>query len=160
MADWIVPAQNASGTVYGMVVIGALLAAESGSHDTYLETESSALLAAGIYWLAHAYATVLGRRLTEHEPLTGGALWRGLLHDGSLVRGAAIPLGVIAIAWAAGASQETAVTAALWSVVGSLVVFELVAGLRARLTGGELLIEAAVGLLLGLGILLLQILLH
>jgi VIT1/CCC1 family predicted Fe2+/Mn2+ transporter len=143
-----------------MIVIGALLAAESGSHESHLDSFGSALIATGLYWLAHAYASVLGRRLATHERLTASALRRALLHDWALVRGAAIPLVVLLIAWAAGAAQETAVTAALWSAVAALVAFELLAGIRSRASPGELALEVGVGLTMGLGIIAMKVLLH
>ena len=154
------PSANASGVVYGVIVIGALLAAESGRHESYLDTLLSAALAAALYWLAHAYASVLGRRLTEDERLSASALGRALAHDWSLIRGAAIPLFALVIAWLAGARQETAVTVALWSAIASLVVFELIAGLRSRASAGELVLEVGVGLAMGMGILALKIILH
>jgi hypothetical protein len=146
--------------VYGVIVIGALLAAESGRKETYLETFASALIAACLYWFAHAYATVLGRRLSTQEPLTPSSLLRGLVHDWALLKGAAIPLLALVVAWVTGASQQTAVDAALWSVVASLVLFELMAGILARATRAELALEVGVGVALGLGILVLQIVLH
>ncbi len=154
------PSANPSGVVYGVIVIGALLAAESGRHESYLDTLLSAALAAALYWLAHAYASVLGRRLTEGERLSASALGRALAHDWSLIRGAAIPLFALVIAWLAGARQETAVTVALWSAIASLVVFELIAGLRSRASAGELVLEVGVGLAMGMGILALKIILH
>ena len=42
LAKRVVPEENPSGVVYGMIVIGALLAAESGRHETYLDTIASA----------------------------------------------------------------------------------------------------------------------
>jgi hypothetical protein len=158
--DWLVPEENASGVVYGVIVIGALLAAESGRHESYLDTVASTAIAAALYWLAHAYASVLGRRLTTHERLTGAALLRALAHDWALIRGASIPLLAILIAWAGGAAQQTAVTAALWSAIASLVVYELIAGIRSRAAPGELALEVCVGLAMGMGILVLKIVLH
>jgi hypothetical protein len=146
--------------VYGVIVIGALLAAESGRHESYLDTVLSALIAAALYWLAHAYASVLGRRLANNERLTGAALVRALGHDWALIRGAAVPLLALLLAGAVGASQEAAVTAGLWSAVASLVVFELVAGIRSRATRAELAVELAVGATMGLAILALKIVLH
>jgi hypothetical protein len=160
VADWIVPSDNPSGAVYGVIVIGALLAAESGRHETYLDTEGSAIIAAATYWLAHAYATVLGRRLGGQERLTPRALARALGHDWTLVRGAAIPVLVLLVCWLTGASQSTGVTAALWSVVASLIALELIAGLRSRVTAWELTLDIGVGATLGVGILALKILLH
>jgi hypothetical protein len=146
--------------VYGVIVIGALLAAESGRHESYLDTVVSALLATALYWLAHAYASVLGERLSGGGRLTARGLWRGLAHDWALVRGATVPLLALLLAWATGASQEGAVNAALWTSVISLTLFELLAGLRSRAAAAELAFETAVGATMGLGILVLRILLH
>lgn len=158
--DWVVPVENPSGVVYGVIVIGALLAAESGRHESYLDTFASALIAAGLYWLAHAYSSVLGRRLAHEERLSGPALVRALGHDWALIRGAAIPLLALAAAGALGAAQETAVSVGLWSAVISLIVFELLAGIRSRATAAELVLELAVGATMGLAILALKIVLH
>jgi len=163
--EWIVPRENPAGVVYGMIVIGALLAAESGLHETYLDTVGSALIATALYWLAHAYASVLGRRLTEQDRLTAGALWRALAHDWALVRGATIPLLVLLLAWVTGAAQATAVTAALWSAVAGLIAFELLAAVRSRagrssIGPAELALEVGVGAAMGVAILALKVVLH
>jgi hypothetical protein len=141
-------------------MIGALLAAESGSHDTFAETIGSAVIAVGIYWVVHAYSETLGRRLMTPGRLTLGALWRALRYEWAIVEGAAIPLLVLVFAWAIGTSQETAVTAALWSAVACVIVFELVAGIRSQATPAELALDVGVGVLLGLAILALKLVLH
>jgi hypothetical protein len=155
-----VPAENPSGAVYGVIVIGALLAAESGRHESYLDTLLSAAIAAALYWVAHSYASVLGRRLSTKERLTLGALLAALSHDWALIRGASIPLLTLVVAALSGAAQETAVTAAVWSSVISLATFELIAGLRSGASRGELALEAGVGIAMGLAILALKIVLH
>jgi hypothetical protein len=152
--------ENPAGVVYGVITVGALLAAESGSHESYLDTIGSAALAIALYWLAHAYANALGRRLATQERLSGRVLGRELVQDWAIVRGAAIPLLALLIAWATGAAQATAVTAALWSTVATLVAFELLAGIRARVTPRELALQATVGVAMGLAVLALKILLH
>jgi hypothetical protein len=159
-AERIVPEENPSGVVYGILVVGALLAAESGRHESHLDTVASTALAAALYWLAHAYAELLGRRLAQHERLTARALARALGHDWAIMRGAALPLAVLAIGWAAGAALQTSVTAALWSAVASLVAFELLAGVRSRATPRELALEGCVGAAMGIAILALKIILH
>jgi hypothetical protein len=160
-ADRIVPSENPSGVVYGIIVIGALLAAESGRHESYLDTVASAAIATALYWFAHAYANVLGRRLTRHEErLSVGALARALARDWAIVRGAALPLAALTIGWITGAAQHTAVSAALWSAAASLVVFELIAGMRARASARELVLEGCAGAAMGIAILALKIVLH
>lgn len=149
----LVPAGNPAGVVYGVITVGALMAAESGRHESYVDAFASAVFATLLYWLAHAYADLLGRRLETGERLTVGALARALAYDWAIVRGAAIPLLALVIAGVAGAGREAGVTAALRTAVVAVVLFELLAGLRARSTPGELLLKAAVGITMGLAIL-------
>ncbi len=160
LADLLIPAANPTGAVYGLIVIGALLAAESGRHESYLDTLLSAAIAAILSWFAHSYAAALGLRLTTRQRLTPAMLIRALGHDLALVRGASIPLLALALAAIAGAEQETAVTIGVWSAVVSLTLFELLAGLRSGATRGELALETSVGLAMGLAILALRIVLH
>lgn len=159
-ADWVVPEKNPTRVVYGIITVGALMAAESGHHESYADAVGSAFIATGLYWLLHAYSSVLGHRLATGERLTASALSHSLTEEWAIVRGAAVPLSALLIAWAAGASQETGVTAALWSAVASLVAFELVAGIRSRATPGELALEVGVGMMMGGAILVLKVLLH
>lgn len=158
-ADWLAPADNPSRVVLGLIVTGALLAAESGLHDNYLETFASGALAALLYWLAHAYADVLGRRLRSSRRLTARELGESFLHESAVIRGAAIPLFALLIAAIAGADRETGVSIAIWTAAGSIVVLELIAGLRSHATRGEILLEAAVGITMGLGVIALKALL-
>jgi uncharacterized membrane protein (UPF0136 family) len=158
--EWLIPEENPSGAIYGAIVIGALLAAESDRHETYAGTIGSAAIATALYWLAHAYASVLGRRMVTHERLTTGALVRALGHDWALVRGAAVPLVALVAAWLTGAAQQTAVNVALWSTVASLVAFEAIAGIRSHAKPAELVLEMGVGVAMGMAILALKIVLH
>ncbi len=160
LADLLVPAENPEGAIYGLIVIGALLAGEFGRHESYLDTLGAALISAALYWLAHAYAGLLGGRLLKGGRLTVRVLLEALAHDLAVIRGALIPLAALFLAALAGASQETAVTIAIWSVVSSLVGFELLAGLRAKAAPRELLLELSVGAAMGVAVLGLKIILH
>jgi TM2 domain-containing membrane protein YozV len=159
-AERLVPEENPSRVIYGIIAIAALLAAESGLHETYLDTVASAAIAAVLYWFAHAYAELLGLRLALHERLTVGALGRALAHEAAILRGALVPLAVLAVGWIVGAQQQTAVTAALWSAIASLLVFELIAGLRAHASARELAFEGCIGAAMGVAIIALKIVLH
>jgi hypothetical protein len=148
-----------------VIVIGALLAAESGSHESYLDTVGSAAIALWLYWLAHAYADLLGHRLQTHERLSARALVRAFLDESAILTGASLPLLALLLAWALGAAQTTGVAAALWTSVASLIAFELLAGIRARagrspIGPGELVLEGGVGLAMGLAIIALKVILH
>jgi signal transduction histidine kinase len=160
LAAWVVPERNPAGAVYGLITIGALLAAESGLRETYPETVGSAAIAVTLYWFAHSYADVLGLRLSEQRRLSWRELWETFVQDWSIARGASAPLLALLVAWAAGASQTTAVTAGVWTVVGSLIAFEVAAGVRSRAKPVELALEIIVGTTMGLAILALRALLH
>jgi hypothetical protein len=160
IAGWIVPERNPQGAVYGLLTVGALLAAESGLKDTYPETVGSTAIAVTMYWFAHSYADVLGLRLSEQRRLGWRELRATFIQDWSIARGAALPLLALLVAWAAGASQTTAVSAGVWTVVGSLLAFEVAAGIRSRAKPIELVFDVSVGTTLGLAILALRALLH
>jgi hypothetical protein len=155
-----VPDSNPAGVVYGILTIGALLAAESDRHESYPEALGSAAVALALYWLAHSYADLLGDRLAHQRHLSLSALWHTILHDRAIARGAGVPLLALLICWAIGATQATAITAALWTSIASLVVFEILAGLRARVKPAELVLEGCVGATMGLAIFALKIILH
>jgi hypothetical protein len=155
-----VPTRNPARVVYGVITVGALMAAESGRHESYADLAASAFIAAALYWLLHAYSAVLGHRLATRDRLTPSTLLHGLAEESPILTGAAVPLLALLIAWAAGASQETGVSVALWTAVVSLIVFELVAALRSRASAGELALEVGVGVALGVAILGLRMALH
>jgi hypothetical protein len=146
--------------VYGIIMIGALLAAESAQHDGYLDTVASAAIAAALYWLAHAYSGLLGGRLAQGERLSVGALLGALAHDWPIVRGAALPLAALVLCWALGAARSTGVTVALWSSIVGVMALEVLAGVRARAGARELTLDAGVGAAMGIAILALKIVLH
>ncbi len=149
-------ADTAGGVVYGAILVGALLAAESGHHDSYGQTIASGFTAAAVFWLLHAYASALGRRVARQERLTAGVLVRSLGHEWAIMPGAAIPLLALVIAWVAGAGLQTAVNVAIWTSVASIVAFEIGAGINAGARGSELVLDAAVGAILGASILALK----
>jgi hypothetical protein len=160
VAVWVVPPENPAGAVYGLLALGAVLAAESGRHETYLDTVLSALITGASYWLLHGYAAVLGQRFTRGQRLNLHTLATALAHGRPVLRGGAIPLAVLLIGWAAGAAQSTGVSAAVWTTVASLVGFELLAGIRANAGPREMVLEAGVGAVLGTAVLALRVVLH
>jgi hypothetical protein len=151
---------NPGGAVYGTITIGALMAAETGQRETYVETIVAVLIALLLYWLAHAYATLTGQRLTEGTKLTPEALVHELIHELSMLAGAAVPLLTVLVAWAAGAKLTTGLTLGVITAALAVVAVEVVAALRAELSGRELVAQAAVGTLFGCLVFALKAVLH
>jgi membrane protein YqaA with SNARE-associated domain len=151
---------NVARVVYGTVAVGALLAAESPEQETYAETMASVAIALLIYWMAHSYAELTARRIEEGERLTTTALFGSMLHEVWILVGAAIPVIPLLIWWIAGGSLANADTAAIWTAAGMVVVYEVIAGLRAELTAKEMVVQLALGATLGVLIISLKLVLH
>jgi len=64
------------------------------------------------------------------------------------------------IFWSGGAHLSTAVSAAIWTSAAMIVIIELVIGVRAQLSGRDLVLQTAFGALLGLLVLALRVVLH
>jgi hypothetical protein len=158
--DRLLPERNPARLIYGVLAIGAVLAAESGSHEDYLDTAGSAVIAILLYWLAHAYADVLAGRLQSHARLRLAVLGRALGDEAAILLGAVPALLALLLCWAFGVALASGVEAALWTTVASLIAFELLAGIRARATPRELVLEAGVGVTMGLAIIALKVVLH
>jgi hypothetical protein len=151
---------NPASGVYGTIAVGALLAAESARRETYPETVGAVVITLLLYWIAHSYAQFTGHRLRAAEKLTLAGLVRTMAGESWIMLGAAIPLLTLVIWWAAGAQLTAAVSAAIWTSAGMVTIIEVVAGLRADLSGHELVAQASLGVLLGLLVIVLRLLLH
>lgn len=151
---------NPGGAVYGTITIGALLAAETGQRETYGETIAAVLIALLLYWLAHAYAALAGQRLAEGSKLTFAALGHELVHELSMLGGAVLPLLAVVLGWAGGAQLTSSLTAGVITAAVAVVATEIVAAVRAELSGAELVQQAAIGALLGCLVFALKAVLH
>jgi hypothetical protein len=152
--------ENPAGMVYGTILIATLLSAESERNETYLKTIVAVLIALALYWLALAYSEFTGRRIKDGEHFTVGGFRRAAHHEISVLVGAAIPLLVLAVCWIAGSSLYTAVTIAIYSAAGVIVLMELLVGYLSNATGRDLIGHTVVGAVLGLLIIALRVLLH
>ena len=152
--------QRPAALVYGTITVGALLAAESAANETYGETLAAVVVAILVYWLAHAYSNLTEYRLAHGKPLTLRSLAQTLAQESMIVVGAAIPLGVLVLYWITGGHLVDAVNAAIWTSAGMIVVIEVALGLRARLSGRQLVAQAALGTFLGLLVISLKLILH
>lgn len=151
---------NLGGAVFGLIVIGSLIAAESATHETYAESIAASALSALVYWSAHAYGELTARRVRKGERLTVSGIARAMSSEASILWGAAVPLLVLAGAWAAGASLNTGINAALVSVAASIVAVEMLSAVRAKLGGRELALQTLFGVALGLLVLAIHQVLH
>jgi hypothetical protein len=157
---WIEPEANPSSVVYGVIAVGLLLAAEEPYGKTYLSVVAATAVTVGLYWLAHAYAFLLGERLTQPRPWAMHRVGQALQHEWAIVKGAATPVVALVLCWLLGVPLARGVSAALWTTIAALIAFELAVAARARLRGLALVANIAVGAALGAGLLIVKSLLH
>ena len=160
IADAIELPENPETQIYGTITAGALLAAEADRHETFWQVGGSVALALIVVWFAHAYATGVAARMHSGEGRPVHNLFRGMLHELALLRGAFVPLFVLLLAGACGANLVTAETAALISAAVLLVVLELLVGLRSALGPAEIVMQVAVSALIGVSVLVLRVIVH
>jgi hypothetical protein len=151
---------NPGGLVYGTILVATLLAAESPKRETYVKTVGAVAISVVVYWLSMSYAEFTGERMREDEAFTPAAFARVAVHELPVVFGALGPLLALLICWAAGAVLATAVTIAIWTSVVIVIATEVVLGVRAELTGRQLVVQTGMGVLLGLLVVALRVLLH
>jgi hypothetical protein len=151
---------NLGATIYGLLAVGALFAAESARRETYGETVAAVAVASVLIWLAHGYAEFASWRMREGKRFTAHDFGRTMVQELSILVGASLPLLAVLIAWAAGASLTSGVIAGLWTVAATIVTIEVVSAVRAKLSGRELLVQAAVGAGLGLLVLAMRVILQ
>jgi hypothetical protein len=151
---------NAAGLVYGTILVATPLSAESAVRETYPRTVAAVLVTLLAYWLTLSYSRFTGDRLERSERFEFGDLVRSATDELTVLLGAAVPLIVLVIFWAAGATLSTAVSAAVYCSAATIVGIELAIGIRAGLTGRQLAWQTAIGAVLGLLIIGLRVLLH
>ena len=151
---------NPAGLVYGTLAVGALLAAESARRETYARTVGAVVVTLLLYWLAYSYAEFTAIRLREHQRFTAAGLGRIAARELSVLLGAALPLLVVLGLWVGRVRLTAAVTAAIWTSAMTIVAIEATIAVRARLPRRELVLQTAVGVVLGLLVIVLRVLLH
>jgi hypothetical protein len=151
---------NAARIVYGTIVVAVLLSAETAAKETYAKTVLAVVIAVLAYWFAHSYAESAAGRMSNRSRLTVTALVQSMRHESPIVFGAALPLVPVLISWIAGGTLASAVSAAIWTAAGLIVVYEFVAGLRAHLSGAKLIAQTLVGAALGVLVIVLKLVIH
>jgi len=146
--------------VYGTITVGAVLDAESTNLETFSETIAGVAIAMVVYWLAYSYAQVTADRVQKGQQLTLRLVVDKMAHEVSILTGAAVPVVVVAIWYAAGAGLGDALTAGAWAASLMIVLVNVIAALEAKLTGWAFALQTAVGVVIGVGILVMKLVFH
>jgi hypothetical protein len=153
-------ANSASAAIYGTMLVTAIIAALSEDPQaSLLEMASASLLTVVVFWLAHAYADVVGERATTRDRAQWQSPFTLLAHERPMVEAALIPTIPLLIGAIGGLHRLTVARASLAIGVVELSVWGYIAGQhlgsrRARLAGALFLSS------LGIAITLLKLLVH
>jgi hypothetical protein len=151
-------AQRLSGTVVGTIVAaGVLTASAADEHPQAFDVALYMLATVFVLWLAHGWAHGLGRRAagaSEH------GLRMGLRHELPVLESAAVPLVALALASAAGDTDENAIMIAAWACVAELAVFGAGIARREGLSAVRIAMTAAGCAALGVAMIAMKSFVH
>lgn len=113
-------AQRLVGTVHGTVVAASVLAVSAADGElSAIEVGGYVLATVAVFWLAHGWAHALGLRAAG-RPNHG--LFDGLRNQLPVLESVVPPLAAVAVARILGATNETAISIAVWVCVGALTL--------------------------------------
>src|ERR1700694_2744248 len=99
---YLAPTRDASGVIYGTIVTeSTMVAAAEGTHHV-LEVAVTVVVTLFLYWIAHAYAEVLGN--SQVHVLSWTETWRELFAEWRMLAACVVPLAVLLIVTGLGAS--------------------------------------------------------
>jgi hypothetical protein len=154
----IVPVRHASGAIYGtLVTAGTIVGASEGAHaQDVREVSLSVVVTLVVYWIAHAYAEVMGNAHDVRPSWKVAA--RELASESPMVGACVVPLAVLIIADLLGTGFELSITIGLCATVGLLFIWGILAARRAKLSRGWALGSGVLYTALGVAIVLLKVL--
>ncbi|MGP5073562.1 hypothetical protein [Arthrobacter rhombi] len=156
------PGSSFESSVYGLIVVSAMLIVMGRYGNTSAENFFKVLGTVVVFWAAHLFAVCVAH-LNQSEP--GQASFRGELshawrHSAGLLLAAVIPLGVLLLGVLGVISDEVALWTALWVNVVLLGVVGYLSSLRWAPTVRVRLVVSGGTALLGLLIVGLKVFLH
>jgi hypothetical protein len=151
---------NYSGAIYGSllaasVVVGAAAGTAGDYHVTPLQLTVLLLATGLVFWLAHAYAALVGDRI-HHVRLDRVQIRRVARHEWPLLQAAFPAAAAALLVGLLGGSDAAAAWMALAVAIAGQVGWATVATLRAGASGPLVLVTALVNLVLGFLIVILK----
>ena len=141
--------------IYGAIITAAIIAAVS-DHVRTIALVVSVVVTLVVYWLAEEYAELLGEQIAGGAVPNRAYIRKALAATWPMVSASFVPLLVLLLARAAGASALTAANAGLAAAIVLLTVHGWLAGRAAQLQRGKLLVATAIAAGLGLVMILLK----
>ena len=150
------PAAHPGGLVYGLIVLGSVLAAESVHSSGGVRDIMAALTVLFVYWLAHTYADLMGRRYLQATPLRWTDVTEVARREWAIMRGATIPVIAMVVAVLLGVSSWRVDEVGMITDVAMLTLFAVVGSLKANLSRVALVFQVVLALSFGIFIALVR----
>ena len=125
--------RQAPAGIFGTIV-GASVLASADPADPLSDVAWAVVVTLIVYWLAERWSEVLGSRL-RGEPFTRRRIAAVFGRGWPMVQASYVPLVVLLVSWALGASNATALNIALGFCVATLAALGVLAGRRADMSG-------------------------
>ncbi len=152
---------HATGAIYGTILVTALVAGLSEDPDYDPEDILISVLATAIvFWLAHAYARVLGDRLDGDQRGARALTRSALAAEWSLIQAALLPGAALLLGIAGVWSRNVSVSVAIGLGVASLFAYGFLFARRLRRGLAGALLTATLNALAGVTIVILKVLIH
>jgi hypothetical protein len=153
--------REVAGTIYGTILVLALVAglSEDETVDAW-QLLVSVVATTIVFWVAHAYAEVLSKRVVAGRSLSWHETWSALSAEWSMVRAGVPAVIALGLAELGAYSTDTGVDIAIGLGVASLFALGLQLGRREGATRLQTLASAVLNASLGLVIVVLKVLVH
>ncbi len=150
----LLPQSDLSETLYGTVLVTAVLVGVSEGGYSIGEMESAVLVTAAVFATAHAWALAMEASAESHQPFRLRSFGRWLVEESAMVRVTAPTVVALGLAWAGAYSTDTGVDVAIvanltllfvWGAAldrraGSPALHAVWAGAAAAALGGVLVV--------------------
>ena len=156
VVSWIQPEVNPQAVIYGIVIVGSVVAAESVQPSSGWRDVIATTVVLLVYWLVHTYAAIMGERFGAPEPISFKAVRATMAHEWGIMRGASLPILAMAMTalldWSALRVAEVGMVAA----VVSLTLVTILGGIRAGMRLPSIILQGLVGAMFGVFIALIR----
>jgi hypothetical protein len=151
---------DAAAAIYGSILVTALVTALSHAEHDALTLALSVASTMVVFYLAHVWSALVGERIARPRDLSHGHLLELAREEWPMLESGAVSMVVLLLAEAGAYSTDTGVDLAMWLGVANLFGWGLVLGRRNYDTWPLALGAAVVNGLFGVGIVILEVLIH
>jgi hypothetical protein len=151
---------DAAAAIYGSILVTALVTALGHAEHDALTLALSVASTMVVFYLAHVWSAMVGERIARPRDLSVKHLADLAREEWPMLEAGAVSLGVLLLAEAGVFSTRTGVDLAMWLGVANLFGWGLVLGRRNYDTWPLAIGAAVVNGLFGVGIVVLEVLIH